>query len=130
MAISYSPKLPLGIDPRNAYGMHSDYIPMIMQNLKMVILTAPGERAMDPEFGVGIKKFLFEPNTNSTYADIKSRIVSQVASYLSYLDIIDIAFSSDVTGYNDIQPNYVKIKIDFKIKPLNVEQSMELEIPA
>ena len=30
---------------------------MIKQNLKMLILTNPGERVMDPEFGVGIKQF-------------------------------------------------------------------------
>ena len=93
----------------------------------MIILTVPGERAMDPEFGVGLKKYLFEPNTARTYADIRARIVTQVSSYLSYLEINDITFDSDVTGYDDLQPNYVKIKVDFKIKPLNIDKSLEME---
>ena len=130
MANGLSPRLPLGLDPRNGYALHEEYVSMIMQNLKMVVLTVPGERSMDPEFGVGLKMFLFEPNTARTYADIKSRIVSQVNSYLSYLTINDITFTSDVTGYNNIQPNYVKIKIDFSIKPLNVDESLEIEVAA
>ena len=85
---------------------------------------------MDPEFGVGIKRYLFEPNTANTYSDIRSRIITQAKSYLSYIEINDISFTSDVTGYNDIQPNYVKIKIDFRIKPLNTDTSMEIEVAA
>ena len=32
-------------------------------NIKSTILTFPGERRSDPDFGVGAKKFLFQYNT-------------------------------------------------------------------
>ena len=31
----------------------------IKQNLKMLLLTIPGERVMEPNFGVGLKTYLF-----------------------------------------------------------------------
>jgi phage baseplate assembly protein W len=62
-----SPKLPLAPDNQDGYALNRTYFEMVQQNLKHIILTNPGERIMDPLFGVGIKKYLFEQNTPSTW---------------------------------------------------------------
>ena len=55
-----SPKLPLRRDFEDGYSMNKNYREMVKQNVKMLLLTAPGERIMDPEFGIGLQTFLFE----------------------------------------------------------------------
>lgn len=50
-----SPRLPLASDTRFGYTMLVTMKQAIAQNLKCLMLTAPGERIMDPEFGVGLK---------------------------------------------------------------------------
>ena len=49
MAEGLSVALPLRIDEIDgAYGLNKDIITMAEQNLKMVVLTSPGERVMEP----------------------------------------------------------------------------------
>tara|TARA_R100000008_G_scaffold25519_1_gene13770 strand:- start:1000 stop:1386 length:387 start_codon:yes stop_codon:yes gene_type:complete len=128
MAIGISPRLPMHRDERNGFGMNEDYTSMTMQNLKMIILTSPGERTMDPDFGVGIKRYIFEPDHDVTYGDLKARIVNQVRDYLPYVQIDDIKFKSNATGYSEIRANRTNIIIKFTIIPLGVERDLELEI--
>ena len=59
-----SPKLPLTRDKQDGYALNKTELDSIKQNVKMVVLTSPGERVMDPSFGVGIRKYLFETSPN------------------------------------------------------------------
>jgi phage baseplate assembly protein W len=38
----------------------------IRESIRIILLTEPGERLRLPEFGAGLRRFLFEPNTVST----------------------------------------------------------------
>ena len=81
-----SVKLPLVVS--NVFGpyeLNTTFNELAKQNLKMLVLTNPGERIMHPDFGVGISRFLFENNTSDTYGEIRSRIHEQVNIYLSYI---------------------------------------------
>ena len=61
MAKGLSPFLPLTEDNTDGPYKLNKIIPEVArQNLMMVLLTNPGEKMMDPTFGVGISRFLFE----------------------------------------------------------------------
>ncbi len=55
----YAPTLPLSQDDENGYQLIQTAIGVVKQNLRMLLLTNPGERIMMPDFGVGIKTYLF-----------------------------------------------------------------------
>ena len=59
----FSPKLPLSLDPRDGFLLTKSLPEVVAQNLRMLILTSPGERVMIPAFGVGLYNYLFELNT-------------------------------------------------------------------
>ena len=64
MSYGFSPSLPLTYNKTDGpYALLKTIRDVGHQNLKMVILTNPGERVMDPLFGVGISRYLFENNT-------------------------------------------------------------------
>lgn len=46
----------------------------IRQSIQLILLTEPGERLMLPEFGAGLKRFLFQPNTLATRRLIEEEI--------------------------------------------------------
>lgn len=48
----------------------------IRESIRIILLTAPGERLMLPGFGAGLNAFLFEPNTPATRRLIEDRIVT------------------------------------------------------
>ena len=57
---SLSVALPLQVDDSDGFVMNKSIGAVVKQNLKMLILTIPGERVMEPNFGAGIARYLFE----------------------------------------------------------------------
>ena len=89
---SLAVKLPLMYSQENGYMMIKSMLPMIRQNLKMLLLTNPGERIMVPAFGVGMRTYLFENFDETTYAKIRARVKSQVKIFMPYITINSIQF--------------------------------------
>ena len=54
-----APKLPLQLDEVDGYRLTKTIKETVQQNLKMIVLTSPGERIMNPDFGVGLRNYLF-----------------------------------------------------------------------
>ena len=129
-----SPKLPLHIDKINGYGLTKNFKEVARQNLKMVVLTNPGERIMLPNFGVGIKTYLFENADTFVFEEIEEKIRQQVRTYLPYITIDNINFFSDRNNFNEteIEPsslsNYVHIQIKYRIPTIFISDTLSLEI--
>ena len=129
-----SPKLPLQIDQIDGYALTKNFKQVAQQNLKMLILTNPGERIMIPEFGVGIKTYLFENATQITFDTIEEKIRQQVRIYLPYITIDAINFLSEKNDFSEspIEPsslsNYVHLQIKYRIPSLFISDTLSLEI--
>jgi phage baseplate assembly protein W len=104
----YSPILPLVLDAIDGpYASNKTVKDTIKQNLKMLLLTTPGERIMNPDFGVGIKAALFQQNTEDLRQRINDRIMSQVDKYMNYVRILNLQIINDETSENTL---YLLIK--------------------
>jgi len=124
-----SPKLPLTSDYTDGHFKLNKTIEQVTrQNLKNLLLTCPGERMMDPEFGVGMRNFLFEQNTPFTYGEIYTKIVEQTSAYMNYIQINDIVFNDGETSQSQFDTNTVSITIHFTILPLNLKDILTLPI--
>ena len=134
-----SPKLPIKRDKEDGYALTKSYLEMITQNLKNLILTVPGERMMDPDFGAGIKRFLFEQHNTITYANIYSRIDQQAQIYMPFITIQDAEFYGPLGRWtvqggfdSDVEipqadENRLQIRIFFYITPLDQGASLNLD---
>ena len=63
------------------------------QLVKTVVLTNPNERILDGNFGVGLKKVLFEQDSPVLRADLRSRISSQIATYVPQVQLLGVQLS-------------------------------------
>ena len=122
----YSPLLPLVIDPDDGIALTKTYKQVANQNLKMLVLTIPGERVMEPEFGVGLKKYLFENAGVELEASIQQKILEQVNKYLPYIEILGIDFNDTSTGGTDLDRNILSVKIKYFVKPLDFQDVLEV----
>ena len=122
----YSPKLPLSRDPSDGFLLTKNLQEVVAQNLKMLILTSPGERVMVPTFGVGLYNYLFELNTQITRIEINERIVSQVKRYMPFVEIVQIDFGD--TESSEIDRNMLNLIIKYRIIPLNVSAVLNIEL--
>jgi len=76
-----SVKLPLIYDPSDGpYKLNKRMKEVVRQNFKNLVLTAPGERVMDPNFGVGLRNYLFEQISETLFTKISARIRTQRSS--------------------------------------------------
>ena len=118
-----SPKLPLNIDEQDGYVMNKTILEAIKQNVKMLLLTVPGERVMDLDFGVGLKTFLFEFNGAGTCSAIRARINQQIQKYMPFIEIENILFSN--VEEND---NAIRIVIEYSTQNARSKDSLILNI--
>ena len=119
-----SPSLPLRRDPQYAgYALNSNMLDVVKQNFKHLVLTAPGERMMIPDFGVGIRNFLFEQNDQSTYAAIRGKLDEQVQKYIPFIAIQDVQFEG-----GEPQDNGVQIVITYEVVPLQFSDTLLIEV--
>ena len=82
----------------------------IKSDLMHLIMTNKGERFYNPEFGTNLRKYIFEPNDNFTYSQIKDEIIETVKKYMPNLKIKDVIIEqSTASEYG------ARIRIDYTI---------------
>lgn len=125
MSRGLSPSLPLSRDPQDGYKLNKSYVNMVKQNIKMLLLTAPGERMMDPMFGVGMRNYLFRLNAPEVRSEIRAKITQQVNKYMPFIEIKEI----DIKDL-DINQNVLYIEMKYRIVPLDIISSVEINAAA
>lgn len=112
----YTPILPLARGKNLDYEYHDNVVDVVKQNLKNILLTNPGERVMDPEFGVGISLFLFE--LKGTFEDtLRDRVYRQVAKYATYVNLDDVELRGE-------QEESVSITLHYSIPGINTNDTL------
>jgi hypothetical protein len=107
--------LPLEYDSIDGpYRLNKNLKDVVKQNLKNLILTSPGERIMIPDFGAGIRDLFFEPSTTNTFSEARSKISSQIAKYMSFVDVVDFTIITSADD-PDLTANGVRIIIQYNI---------------
>jgi len=59
---------PFTIDPVSGQAAQASYPAHVDQMIRQILLTAPGERADLPEFGCGLRRLLFAPDSDALQA--------------------------------------------------------------
>ena len=121
MPKGYSAKLPLTYTKVDGpYQLTKDLTENIKQNFKNLVFTIPGERVMDPEFGVGFSTLLFENATDQLVEDLKERLFIQVERYLPYISIARVEAQ--------LQDNTAYMRVDYIIPSLSVSDTLSLDV--
>ena len=79
-------------------------------NIKNLLLTAKGERVMQPDFGSGLRELLFEQYTEDLTEQIKLEIQNTISTWLPYITLASIDVNQDETN-----PNQTIVDIDFSL---------------
>ena len=118
------PKLPLHRDDKfGSYGLISSYV---KQNFKNLLLTSPGERMMNPDFGVGLKHFLFEPKVH-VVSKIRQRLQNQVSKYMPFVRINKVRFNQNVDPKFVDDSNVLSVLIEYDVPSINLSTSITIQ---
>ena len=121
----YGPKWPLKAGNADTFELYDDINQQISFYLKNLLLTSPGENISDSDYGVGLRRFMFEPNLPSIRSSIAGAISSQISEYLPYLNVEDIQVNASA---QEIDSNSLKVRIIYSIPNDAAQQIFELDL--
>jgi hypothetical protein len=119
----YAPRLPVVRDPQDGFALTKSVQETVKQNLKNLVLTSPGERIMDPSFGVGIRAWLFQQSTPTMRDQIREEIFFQTDKYMPFVTINEVRFGED-----EQLPEKLYIQIEYSIAGLNAVDILQLSV--
>jgi len=120
MASNQSSKAHLGVGwafpvkPINGRLTYARYEDDIEQAIQIILQTAPGERVMLPEFGAGLRNFVFEPNSLVTHRAIEASVMKALIDWEPRIDIERVEVIA-----KDSEPNVLLIHIDYVVRATN-----------
>ena len=122
------PILPLSRDSQfGYYSLNVSYKNQVEQNFKTLMLTAPGERVMNPDFGVGLRHFLFEQKI-LVVPKIKQRIMNQVRKYMPYVKVNRLLFDSTSNQKQLVDDSILlTVKIEYEVPDFNLATELILQ---
>jgi Bacteriophage baseplate protein W len=88
--ISFPPRL--GTDGRVSW---SEGETNIRESVRVVLMTAPGERLRRAAFGAGLDTFLFEPNTTMTRRQLEDRITRALTTWEPRISLESVDVEED-----------------------------------
>lgn len=82
-----APVFPFTINDTKGFKNYSSNKDVIKFHIKNLFLTNPGERISVPEYGIGIRRYLFENMTQGLLNNLQDVISSQISRYMPYIRV-------------------------------------------
>ena len=120
----YAPKFPLKFKQKRFFENVSDAKELVRFHLTNLLLTAPGEKISDPNYGVGLRLMLFENITPETLNNWQDKIIDAVETYLTYINLGQVL----IEPFFDL--GRVNIKISYRLLQDTEQQILELSLAA
>lgn len=111
-------KFPLTISADGA--VNSSRRDHVREQIEQVLFTHPGERWFRPEFGVGVRALVFEPNGNALWELTKKRLLSSLSEALQG-EVNPASLDVTVTG-EDAQ---LLVTIAYALATINHTEKLE-----
>jgi uncharacterized protein len=80
----------------------------------LILRTEPGERVMRPDFGCGLRRFVFDPITDSTLALIRLAVQTGLTTWEPRIVVDGVTVAADASD-----PGLVLIEVGYRIRSTN-----------
>ncbi|MGB0659878.1 MAG: GPW/gp25 family protein [Mangrovicoccus sp.] len=124
---AHLPKLQIGwpFDPRpEAGGMGFPTLDRsIRDQIKIILMTQPGELLLHPGFGAGLQALLHEPNTLATRRRLRDLVVKAISQWEPRI-VLD---QTDVWELPE-RPDAVRVELAYRIKRTGAAQQFTFDL--
>lgn len=122
-------KFPLSDDKvtNGLFEMNDTSKDALTSNLVLLLLTERGERYYEPEYGINIRKYLFEPNDGFTHSDIEQEIRENVKKFIPQLTIDKVTINKKDFD-DEVNDNQINFVVDFTYSEDVFSESGRLEL--
>ena len=105
-AKTYGVGFPFGSKLSGGYFHKDADLTATKANIRQLLLTERGERVMLPNYGVSLKKYLFEPLDETSFEGIKNEVATSIAKYATGVQLVRLRVvplggfgSGDASGF-------------------------------
>ena len=95
----------------------------VIEQIKIILLTRPGELLLHPEFGVGLEDYLHAPNTVATRRRIQDAIRAGVERFEERI-VLDRVEVIEVTG----SPERLRVELAWRLRRTGAPATLGLEV--
>jgi phage baseplate assembly protein W len=107
-------KFPVQIDPATGRIRLSEYEEDIAEAIRIILGTSHGERVMRPDFGCGLRDFVFGTTDDTTLRMLESSIVEAIRVWEPRVEEVEVNATPDRTD-----PGKVQIRIQYLVRTTN-----------
>ncbi len=135
--IDISQSKPIGVtipfnNPNGVFYQSYTHRQQVYSNLKNLLMTAKGERYMQPEFGTAIRLVLFENiSSEDEFTDrLTGEITDAITSWLPYLSIdsLQVKLNMSDDGRVDDSSHAVSISLSVRVSGTNIYLPIQIFI--
>lgn len=117
--IAFPPRI--GPDGRLAY---SDGPENVRESIRIILLTEPQERIMRPDFGGGLNRFLFQPNTPATHRLIEETITTSLGRWERRIALEGVDVGPDAED-----PATARATLRYRLVATGLAEALSLAVP-
>lgn len=118
---------PFRIDAGSRQGARAaSYEAHVAQMIRQVLLTSPGERVNLPNFGCGLRRLVFAPNSESLAATAKVIVMSSLTRWLGeHIEVKQVNVIEPASIEEEAQ---LSIRIDYVLRDTLASRSVEVTV--
>ncbi len=110
---------PPAFDPRSRGALMVDGGQDVHESLRILLATAPGERVMQPGYGCGLHRRVFDTLDESTLTELRSLIEKAVRFFEPRVTLDGIEFEID-----DAREGRLMIRLDYHLRGTNSRHNL------
>lgn len=107
-------------------GAQTDKASHIREQIEQVLFTSPGERVFRPEFGLGARQLVFEPNNTALWEVARNRLYASLADALKG-EVDPKTLKVEVTAYPDA-PEKLLVSVSYTLAAIKKQQHHEMTV--
>lgn len=110
---------PPSFDTRHHAAVMVSDVQDVQESLRILLATAPGERVMQPGYGCGIQRLVFERLDESTLTELRSLIEKAVLFFEPRVTLDAVAFEA-------VEPleGRLRLRLDYTIRSTNARHNL------
>ncbi len=98
----------------NSHLALAQYEEDVRQAILIILGTNRGERVMRPDFGAGLRTFVFEPVSTTTMALLETRVRESLVDWEPRIDVVTVKVTTD-----EVLPNRLLVDLQYRIRATN-----------
>jgi phage baseplate assembly protein W len=120
---------PLRIDAGARQVGRANYPPHVDQMIRQLLLTSPGERVCLPEFGCGLRRLVFAPQTDALTATVRIQVEQAITKWLGdQVHLTDVTVLAGADPSNGLDEGSLLITISYTLVDTQTPSTVSVQV--